>query len=64
MRWRISCARPWRVAWHRLADGVPHVRQTYNWDCGLACVLMSLRAMGATTGCDLRVLRQGLTACP
>lgn len=27
----------------------------------MACVLMSLRSMGATTGCDLRVLRQ---LCP
>ncbi|KAK9916795.1 hypothetical protein WJX75_007133 [Coccomyxa subellipsoidea] len=25
---------------------VPHVRQVYNWDCGLACVLMVLRAAG------------------
>eukprot|EP00897_Mesotaenium_endlicherianum_P006085 jgi/Mesen1/5504/ME000277S04718 len=24
---------------------VPHVRQLYNWDCGLACVLMVLRAL-------------------
>lgn len=26
---------------------VPHVRQCFNWDCGLACVLMILRALGA-----------------
>lgn len=24
---------------------VPHVRQSYNWDCGLACVEMVLRAL-------------------
>lgn len=23
----------------------PHVRQTHNWDCGLACALMTLRAL-------------------
>ncbi len=25
---------------------VPHVRQLFNWDCGLSCVLMILRAVG------------------
>ncbi|KAJ1686472.1 hypothetical protein LUZ63_017862 [Rhynchospora breviuscula] len=25
---------------------VPHVRQMFNWDCGLACVLMVLRTLG------------------
>ncbi|KAK9806265.1 hypothetical protein WJX72_007781 [[Myrmecia] bisecta] len=30
----------------RAAVVVPHVRQLYNWDCGLACVLMVLRALG------------------
>ncbi|KAL4421022.1 hypothetical protein ABPG77_008859 [Micractinium sp. CCAP 211/92] len=25
---------------------VPHIQQAYNWDCGLACVLMVLRALG------------------
>ncbi|CAL9123610.1 unnamed protein product [Musa textilis] len=25
---------------------VPHVRQRFDWDCGLACVLMVLRTMG------------------
>ncbi|KAJ3668908.1 hypothetical protein LUZ60_010858 [Juncus effusus] len=25
---------------------VPHVRQTFNWDCGLACVLMVIRTLG------------------
>ena len=58
---RTAIAAPTAGTWRRLADGVPHVRQTYNWDCGLACVLMSLRYMGAPTGCDLRVLRQ---LCP
>jgi hypothetical protein len=24
---------------------IPHVRQLFNWDCGLACVLMVLRAL-------------------
>ncbi|KAL4452684.1 hypothetical protein ABPG75_008346 [Micractinium tetrahymenae] len=24
---------------------VPHIQQAYNWDCGLACVLMVLRAL-------------------
>lgn len=26
---------------------VPHVQQTFNWDCGLACVLMVLRTLGS-----------------
>jgi hypothetical protein len=25
---------------------VPHIPQRFNWDCGLACVLMALRALG------------------
>ncbi|AQK99362.1 guanylyl cyclase 1 [Zea mays] len=25
---------------------VPHVQQTFTWDCGLACVLMVLRTLG------------------
>ncbi|KAK3138606.1 hypothetical protein QOZ80_5AG0371020 [Eleusine coracana subsp. coracana] len=25
---------------------VPHVQQAFNWDCGLACVLMVLRTLG------------------
>ncbi|XP_010905388.1 guanylyl cyclase 1 isoform X2 [Elaeis guineensis] len=25
---------------------VPHVRQLFNWDCGLACVLMVLKTLG------------------
>ena len=36
---------------------VPHVRQHFNWDCGLACVLMVLRAMGAR-GVDFDSLRR------
>lgn len=35
---------------------VPHVRQSYNWDCGLACVLMVLKAAGVHTE-DLASLR-------
>lgn len=34
---------------------VPHVRQSYNWDCGLACILMVLKALGFH-GCDLNYL--------
>lgn len=39
---------------------VPHVRQHFNWDCGLACVLMVLRAMGVK-GVDFNYLRR---LCP
>ncbi len=47
-----------------LSPQVPHVRQHYNWDCGLACVLMVLRAMGVH-GIDFYTLRQccGTTRC-
>ena len=34
----------------------PHVRQAYNWDCGLACVLMIVHANGMKH-VDLRYLR-------
>ena len=34
----------------------PHVKQTYNWDCGLACVLMVVHAQGMRH-VDLRYLR-------
>ena len=45
--------------WEKIAHAVPHVKQTYNWDCGLACVLMVVRALGASAHhCDLRTLRQ------
>lgn len=45
--------------WEKIAHAVPHVKQTYNWDCGLACVLMVVRALGASAhDCDLRTLRQ------
>mmetsp|Transcript_43864 Transcript_43864/g.73040 ORF Transcript_43864/g.73040 Transcript_43864/m.73040 type:complete len:285 (-) Transcript_43864:166-1020(-) len=40
-----------------LSVDVPHVRQSFNWDCGLACVLMVLRTLGVNK-CDLRILRQ------
>ncbi|EIE26457.1 hypothetical protein COCSUDRAFT_46095 [Coccomyxa subellipsoidea C-169] len=31
---------------HSHTQRVPHIRQVFNWDCGLACVLMVLRAAG------------------
>ena len=34
--------------WEKMSHVVPHVKQTYNWDCGLACVLMVVRALGAS----------------
>lgn len=39
---------------------VPHVQQLFNWDCGLACVLMVLRAAAprASAKLDLPDLRQ------
>lgn len=39
---------------------VPHVRQLFNWDCGLSCVLMILRAVGIWHQ-DLAMLR---ALCP
>ncbi|KAK9841797.1 hypothetical protein WJX81_003931 [Elliptochloris bilobata] len=39
---------------------VPHVRQSYEWDCGLACALMVLRAAGVRSQ-SLQALRQ---LCP
>ncbi|KAJ9522911.1 hypothetical protein QJQ45_023701 [Haematococcus lacustris] len=39
---------------------VPHVRQLYSWDCGLACALMVLHAVGYTQ-VDYGLLRQ---ICP
>lgn len=43
----------------RKAAHVPHVRQHFNWDCGLACVLMVLRAAAPKAACmDLATLRQ------
>ena len=46
-------------------DQVPHVRQVANWDCGLACVLMVLRALGRR-GLRLMDLHHlaGTTRCP
>lgn len=34
---------------------VPHVRQLWTWDCGLACVLMVLKALGIED-CDMESL--------
>jgi len=34
------------------ATDVPHVRQTHNWDCGLACALMVLKALVARADKD------------
>lgn len=34
---------------------IPHVNQLYNWDCGLACVLMVLQTMGIRN-CSLQSL--------
>lgn len=39
---------------------VPHFQQYFSWDCGLACVLMVLKAL-AVNGCDYQTLRQ---MCP
>ncbi|GLC36565.1 hypothetical protein PLESTM_000460800 [Pleodorina starrii] len=36
---------------------VPHCKQYFNWDCGLACVQMILQASGFPH-CDYRILRQ------
>ncbi|GAB2211135.1 hypothetical protein Droror1_Dr00016427 [Drosera rotundifolia] len=35
-----------------LSVEVPHINQLYNWDCGLACVLMVFRTTGVSN-CDL-----------
>ncbi len=41
------------------AAAVPHIHQQFNWDCGLACVLMVLRAAAPKAACmDLATLRQ------
>ncbi|KAG0473341.1 hypothetical protein HPP92_015198 [Vanilla planifolia] len=37
------CVFLWRTVW---IGEVPHVRQQFHWDCGLACVLMVLRTLG------------------
>ena len=39
---------------------MPHVRQAFNWDCGLACCLMVLRALGVVDA-SLASLRE---RCP
>ena len=37
---------------------IPHVLQSHNWDCGLACVEMAMRALGvAPHDCSLRTLQ-------
>lgn len=36
---------------------VPHINQQYSWDCGLACVLMVLRALGINS-CNLQALAE------
>ena len=37
---------------------VPHVRQSFNWDCGFACTEMVLRALGVPASeCSLNKLR-------
>lgn len=42
----------------RLEDlQVPHLRQSYTWDCGLACCMMVLRALKATRA-DLKAVRR------
>lgn len=45
----------------RGVDDVPHVRQMHNWDCGLACVLASLRSMRCDPALDLPHLK---ALCP
>ena len=42
-------------------DDVPHVRQMHNWDCGLACVLASLRSMRCDPALNLPHLK---ALCP
>lgn len=38
---------------------VPHVRQSFNWDCGFACAEMALRALGVPASeCTLGHLRK------
>uniref|UniRef100_A0A7S4B0T1 Guanylyl cyclase n=1 Tax=Chrysotila carterae TaxID=13221 RepID=A0A7S4B0T1_CHRCT len=37
---------------------IPHVRQSFNWDCGFACLEMALRALGVSQkDCSLQQLR-------
>ena len=50
------CASPPGSMWKR--PRIPHVLQSHNWDCGLACVEMAMRALGvAPHDCSLRTLR-------
>lgn len=43
-----------------LHQHVPHCQQHFSWDCGLACVLMVVKATGAHA-CDYQTLRD---MCP
>jgi Guanylylate cyclase len=55
-------ASPERVALSRsLLPPPPHVQQDFNWDCGLACVLMVLRGLGAPERCNMDTMRH---LCP
>lgn len=57
-----SRRRPQKALHHKRSGGcpaTPHVRQQLSWDCGLACVLMVLRAAAPNTAAlDLAMLRQ------
>lgn len=44
------------------ATDVPHVRQTHNWDCGLACALMVLKALVARADADEKTNTQNTRA--
>ena len=53
---RLVGRRQMRLAGKR--PRIPHVLQSHNWDCGLACVEMAMRALGvAPQECSLRTLR-------
>ena len=43
------------------ATDVPHVRQTHNWDCGLACALMVLKALVARADADEKTNKHAAT---
>ena len=43
------------------ATDVPHVRQTHNWDCGLACALMVLKALVARADADEKTNQHAAT---
>ena len=51
-------AAPLALGAMRKRPRIPHVLQSHNWDCGLACVEMAMRALGvAPHECSLRTLR-------